>query len=48
MGITLPIVGVFLIDNDTFLEFDEHGAFDDAIRVERSLIRNFRAAMGST
>lgn len=30
-----------MVHNDTFLEFDEHGAFDDAIRIERSLIRNF-------
>jgi hypothetical protein len=30
-----------MLHNDSFLESDEHGAFDDAIRVERSLIRNF-------
>jgi hypothetical protein len=30
-----------MLHNDAFLEHDEHGAFDDAIRIERSLVRNF-------
>ncbi|MCL5997840.1 MAG: hypothetical protein M1546_17565 [Chloroflexi bacterium] len=30
-----------MVRNDPFPKFDENGAFDDAIRIDRSLVRNF-------